>query len=337
VLSRWNPRQSLRVLPGDRRANPDVPAPDDAFEEVVKDDHVTRATKPRVAALAAAATLAITLPVTAWPQASSDTQQPTRRYSYREVGGRSLHADVFLPVSRKAGTPSAAVLLFHGGGWSAGSAEWTHGAARRFAALGLVAISIEYRLSGGDVTPIDALEDTCAAFRWARRHATELALDPARVAGYGVSAGGHLVAAAATVGCPGETPGDGVSRPDALLLWSPALDVAADRWFGTLLGGRANASRYSPAEHAGGATPPTCIVHGERDTLTPLSGAKRFCDQVLAARGVCALHVYPNVGHLLTRNLGNQESDFDPDPEARADGLARLERFLVERGFVPET
>ena len=37
----------------------------------------------------------------------------------------------------------------------------------------MVAIPVEYRLSLGDVTPIDALEDVCAAFRWAR-----LQLDP---------------------------------------------------------------------------------------------------------------------------------------------------------------
>lgn len=49
---------------------------------------------------------------------------------------------------------------------------------------------------------------------------------------------------------------------------------------------------------------------------------------------MCELHVYEGVGHLLTRNLANQESDFDPDPEARADGIAQHERFLTELGFV---
>jgi hypothetical protein len=31
---------------------------------------------------------------------------------------------------------------------------------------------------------------------------------------------------------------------------------------------------------------------------------------------------------LLTRNLANQESDFDPDPVARADGNAKQIEFL---------
>lgn len=50
--------------------------------------------------------------------------------------------------------------------------------------------------------------------------------------------------------------------------------------------------------------------------------------------GVCELNVYPGVGHLLTRNLANQVSDFDPHPEFRADGKARHERFLRDRGFI---
>jgi acetyl esterase/lipase len=76
--------------------------------------------------------------------------------------------------------------------------------------------------------------------------------------------------------------------------------------------------------------PPVSIVHGTRDSLTPLSGARRFCDRVLANGGRCELNAYDGVGHLLTRNLVNQESDFDPDPVARADGIAKQEAFIRE-------
>lgn len=287
--------------------------------------------------LIAILTLALTGFLTALSLTASDqaTQLP-HAYVYREIDGHKLNAFVFFPVGEGAGKPTSAILLFHGGGWSAGSAEWTFEAARRFAALGMVAMSVEYRLSEGNVTPIDALADTCAAFRWARQHAAELGIDPKRVAGYGVSAGGHLVAAAATVGCPSDAANSASSKPDLLLLWSPALDVAADGWFRKLLQGRASVSDYSPADYAGPSTPPTCIVHGEKDTLVPLAGVKRFCDRVVQSGGVCKLIVYPGVGHLLTRNLANQESDFDPDPKARADGIAQHERFLRERGFIQD-
>jgi len=265
----------------------------------------------------------------------AQTNQQPLTHVYREVDGRSLNVYVFRPAGQQAGKQSSAILLFHGGGWNAGSAEWTFDAARRFAALGIVAISVEYRLSKGKITPIEALDDTCTAFRWARKHAADLSIDPNRVAGYGVSAGGQLVAAAATIGCPSNGALHVSSRPDALLLWSPAVDVTADAHFRRLLQGRASAKDYSPVEHVGRSTPPTSIVHGAKDSLTPLSGVKRFCDQMIQATSACELNVYEGVGHLLTRNLANQESDFDVDPKARIDGMARHQRFLREKGFIP--
>ena len=208
------------------------------------------------------------------------------------------------------------------------------GEAMRFAFYGLTAVTVDYRLAEGKITPIEALDDARTAFRWVRRHAAELNVDPKRVAGYGVSAGGQLVAAAATLDLPGDGIDDTSSKPDLLLRWSPALDVAADGWFARLLQGRGSASDYSPLEHAGASTPPTCIVNGDKDTLTPLAKAERFRDRVIQAGGICELHVYPGVGHLLTRNLADQEDNFDPDPAFRADGIARLERFLRERGYL---
>lgn len=271
------------------------------------------------------------------PAASTDSSPEPQIQTYREVDGRALSAYVFVPAKRAGRERTSAILLFHGGGWSAGSPEWTFAAARRFAGFGMVAIPIEYRLSQGDITPIEALSDACAAFRWARRHADELKIDPKRVAGYGVSAGGHLLTSTATVGCPPEE-GDGVRfEPDALLLWSPALDLSRDGWFEKKLQGRATPAQYSPVEHVRSSTPPTSIVLGAEDTLTPLSGARLYCDRLIAIGGTCELNVYQGVGHLLTRNLANQEDDYDPDPEAVAAGIGRHKRFLIEKDFIPPT
>jgi acetyl esterase/lipase len=269
-------------------------------------------------ALAALAGCAAHPPATA--PAAAPTGRSPRVLEYRAAGGQTLHAFVFAPAT-KASAP--AILLFHGGGWSAGSAEWVFPAAQRFADLGLVAIAIDYRLTGTTTTPLDALDDTCAAFAWARSHAGELRLDPHRVAGYGVSAGGHLVAAAATVGC-GTTAG-----PDALVLWSPALDVAADPYYVRILQGRGSPQDSSPLAHVHSAMPPVSIVEGAKDSLTPLAKAQIFCDRVRELGGRCELNVYPGLGHLLTRKLDDQENDFDPDPTARQDGLEKQDQFLI--------
>jgi acetyl esterase/lipase len=278
-------------------------------------------------ALAAGAVLVVTLSF-AGARGQPESPRPSRTFVYRQVGGDSLRAYVFFPPGHRRADRAPAILLFHGGGWSAGSPEWTFPAAQRFADSGLVAIAIEYRLSVGKVTPLEALDDACAAFAWARGRAAELGLS-GRIAGYGVSAGGHLAAGTATIGCR-----DRVAGPDALLLWSPALDLTGDQWFANKLQGRATAAEMSPARHVRASTPPTCVVHGEQDRLTPLAGVRMYAAALTKLGRTCDLHVYPGLGHLLTRNLANQESDFDPDPKARADGIAQHHRFLRKLGFV---
>jgi acetyl esterase/lipase len=281
-----------------------------------------------------AATLAALLagcaaaPSAAPPSAAHAPGEPIA-HVYRTVDGRDLKAFVFSPDEARS-SPRPGILLFHGGGWMAGEPAWTFAAARRFEQLGLVAVAIEYRLSQGSVTPIEALADTCEALRWVRRSAPELGVDPHRVAGYGVSAGGQLVAAAATLGCGTEEGRFGNGGPDALVLWSPALDVSGDGWFARLLQGQARPADYSPVEHVPARVAPASIVQGAEDTVTPPAGARRFCERAISTGNRCDLHVYPGVGHLLTRNLENQEDDFDPDPAAREDGIARQLDFLRE-------
>lgn len=262
------------------------------------------------------------LALIAIPAAAQDS--PELR-TYKQTGAVALKAHVFVPDRNRDSAP--AVLLFHGGGWQAGSPEWTYATARLLQAEGLVAIAIEYRLSEGDVTPADALADACDAFAWTRDHAAGLGIDPDRVAGYGVSAGGHLVAAAG-VGACGDRPG-----PNLVLLKSPALDLERDGWFVKLMrGGDVRAvSPLALADHGG---PPTAIIQGEKDTLTPIASARAFCEKLIAAGGVCQLNAYPGLGHLLTRNLANQESDFDVDPEAVRDANRKIAAFLRARGYI---
>jgi acetyl esterase len=257
----------------------------------------------------------------AWPAAPV-------AHTYREVDGTALKAHVFTPAGSLRNGRAPAILLFHGGGWVAGEPEWTFTSARRHAESGMVAVSVQYRLSSDSVTPIEALADVCSAFQWVRARAAALGVDPHRIAASGVSAGGHLAASAATIGCGNVEGAYGNGGPDALVLWSPALDLEGDGHFRRLLRERAAVEAYSPVEHVRRNMAPVHIVHGERDTLTPLSGSRRFCERVIAGGGRCELVVYPGVGHLLTRNLANQESDFDPDPATREDGNARQLAFL---------
>jgi acetyl esterase/lipase len=184
---------------------------------------------------------------------------------YRQVGSRQLKAYVFRPG--KTGSDRPAILLFHGGGWQIGEPSWVFDRAKEFAAGGMVAVAIEYRLSRDGLSPADAVEDACAAFAWARAEASVLGIDRTRVAAYGVSAGGHLAAAAATLPSVKGRTIRADERPSALVLSSPALGMARDAYFGELMAGRGDPSSYSPLEFVGPSLPPTLVIQGEKDKI----------------------------------------------------------------------
>ncbi|HBC58340.1 MAG TPA: alpha/beta hydrolase [Gammaproteobacteria bacterium] len=219
----------------------------------------------------------------------------------------------------------AAVILLHGGGWTEGKPLWTYDDAEQLASLGLVSVSVAYRLSNRQVTPIDAINDVCDAYYYLVNNAEALNLDPDRILAHGVSAGAHLGSSLATVGCGNRGP-----RPKlrALLLWSPALDLVNDDYFKRLLRGRSSAAQFSPLANIQADIPPVFIVQGERDSQTPLVGAERFCEKVVELQQRCELAVYPNVGHLLSKNLLWQVGAYWVDKEAKQDALARQTAFI---------
>lgn len=246
---------------------------------------------------------------------------------------QSYKLHIFEPsASNRSGS---AMITLHGGGWKWGKAEWTFNSARKFAEQhGMLAVALDYRLSNDEITPVDAFRDTCDALKWVRDHAEKFKINANKVATYGVSAGGHLSSLAATIGCDNDLGSKKNGGPDLLLLWSPALDMENDGWFEKLLLGKSKAKDHSPLSTVNKNMPPVSIVQGELDTLTPLSGAKTFCQKIQSEKGICELNVYPGVGHLLTRNLKNQEDDFDPEPRFVKDGNEKFIKFLKSNGFI---
>ena len=246
-----------------------------------------------------------------------------------------LTAHVFRPPETGNRGARPAIVLFHGGGWAAGSPEWVYDAAKRYASFGAIAVAAEYRLSHKNtlVTPIEALEDARDVVRWIRRNASRLGIDPDHIAAYGISAGGHLAASLAFFGVGDK---DQVSAvPNALLLISPAVAMGKDEYFQGLLGKRASGREYSPDEKMEKAPPPTVVFNGSVDNLTPLDGVRRCCELAKRHGGECELHVYKGVGHLFTRKQPFDPSNFDPDPKAWADATNKGDAFLAGKGFLP--
>lgn len=256
---------------------------------------------------------------------------PSDTVVYRQAGGDSLKAFVFRPNGVEGNRP--AVLLFHGGAWRLGEAAWMFGRAKEFADKGMVAFAIEYRLTNNGLTPADGVEDACAAFTWVRRHAKAFHINTQKIAGYGVSAGGHLVACAATLPYVKGNKVPEEARPNVMLLYCAALNMAHDKYFNALMQGKDDPAKYSPADYISKKLPPALIIDGAADSITLAADAVAFHDKAIDAGATCYIHLYPGVGHMLSRNIKVQYKDFDPNPSFIADAHKWEDDFLQKLGY----
>jgi acetyl esterase/lipase len=210
---------------------------------------------------------------------------PTRELVYKKVGDRELHLHIFHPEGWKATDRRGCFITFHGGGWTGGEPKRMYPFADHYARLGLVGISVQYRLYDpkGETTVFDCVRDARSAVRYVRAHAAELGVDPQKVIVSGGSAGGHLAAATAMF--------DGVDEageetkvscvPNALVLLYPVIDTSKEGYGNAKIGERWK--ELSPAHQVRAGLPPTITFHGTGDTVCPFKGAQLFHDAMLQA------------------------------------------------------
>ena len=146
-----------------------------------------------------------------------------RDIEYARVGNKSLKLDLYVPDG--AG-PFPVIVWVHGGGWTSGDkALSASGPQVRQTARGYAVASINYRFSQEAKFPAQ-IEDCKAAVRWLRAHAAEHNLDPARIAVWGDSAGGHLASLMGASGGASDLEGD-----EGNLDYSSRVEAVVD-WFG---------------------------------------------------------------------------------------------------------
>lgn len=195
----------------------------------------------RSARAAAWSVAAVMLVVLATPAGAGAAPSPgpvdvRRDIPYTTAGGETLRLDAYVPAATGGARP--AVLLIHGGEFRTGDKASFEPEARKIAARGWVAFSINYRL---DVTPAfpAELDDAQAAVRWVRANATQYEVDPERIGVLGESAGGTLAGLLATSGRGSRTTG---ARVRVAVSWSGPMDLVAlakeqgDAWARGLMG-----------------------------------------------------------------------------------------------------
>lgn len=236
---------------------------------------------------------------------------------------------VFAAPARAEDKARPAIVILHGGGWVSGEPAWTFWLVNRFACKGMVVMVPQYRLSDQKTaSPAEAIDDTLAAFGWVRRQAATFKVATARVAGLGWSAGGHLLASAAVFGK------DKAQLPNLLALVSPAVSVINDQHFRSLFPPEIPVVDFSPAQHVRPGLPPSVIVTGKTDTVTPLVEVTKFHDAMRAAGNVSTLHVYDGVGHLFTPAGQPDNRMPNPDQAIQARAYAAIDAFLIQHSYL---
>ncbi|MGA2064926.1 MAG: alpha/beta hydrolase [Thermoguttaceae bacterium] len=214
-----------------------------------------------------------------------------RKIVYKTADNVKLQVHLYAAEGRAPGEKRPAILMIHGGGWESPGPFHMAPHCRYFALRGLVAVNVEYRLAKKDsaVRIPDCVADCRDALRLVRRKAAELGIDPERIAVAGDSAGGHLAAALGLLPDPEEgEQGVVSSRPNAMILYNPVVDLAALQWMRghAGVGPRSDSPQgetwedrargVSPIRYVRKGLPPTLLIHGDRDGCVPVERADRF-------------------------------------------------------------
>ncbi len=136
--------------------------------------------------------------------------------------GGEIKLRLYRGAATKAGETLPCLVWYHGGGWVLGDLDSHDTVCRRLAnQTSACVISVDYRMAPEHVFPA-AVDDSAAATGWIVANATALAIDPARLAVGGDSAGGNLAAVIALMSRDGSLP-----PLTAQILIYPATDLAA--------------------------------------------------------------------------------------------------------------
>ena len=225
--------------------------------------------------------------------------------------------DVYLPAGTAPAGGWPAVLAIHGGGWRQFDRRSMAGAAERLAGAGYAVVNIDYRLVPEGRYPV-AVQDSLCALAFTRANAAAWGIDPARIATYGYSAGGHLASMVGVASAGARHQPDcaaGVTGPPAAVvsgagpedMWLfPEVDTVVEFVGGTKAEAPELWDAASPITYVDGAAatppPPFLFVHGEEDWFAGIEHSLHMRDALVAAGGQAELFSIPGGGHLINRD-----------------------------------
>lgn len=262
------------------------------------------------------------------PAADAPLPEGVKEFTYKRTPQGELKLQVHYPADWKASDQRPAIVFFFGGGWKSGTSAQFLNQATYLTTRGMVAVRVDYRVSSRQqTTPESAVEDAKSAVRWVRSRAGELGVDPQRIVASGGSAGGHLAA------CTGMTDAFEAkeenakvsSRPNVLVLFNPALDLAAlevaAKWPEGKGDGKAIVPQIDPARFIKSGLVPTIIFFGTADKM--LDHARGFADKSKALGNRCEVF-----------SAAEQPHGFFNRPPWQEVTLRQTDVFLASLGYL---
>ena len=259
-----------------------------------------------------------------------------RHYTYKSIGDVDLDAYIFLPEdsdggdAAKCGGLRPCAVFFFGSKWDNGMVSQFAPQAVYFASRGMVSVIVDYRVAARHpgATPEQAMADARSALRWVRDNGEELRIDPAKIVGIGASAGAHAVLAAALITGYDEPDEDAniSGKPNALVLFSPVVDISKGGYGLEKFGNSVLAKRANPLRNVRKGAPPTIVFHGKADRVIPSKGIKRFCRKLRWRRVPCQLVEFEGAGHGFF--------NFNVSARLYEATVTAADRFLAEHGFL---
>jgi acetyl esterase/lipase len=210
---------------------------------------------------------------------------------YGHKDGMALTFDVIKPRARANG---AAVLFMASGGWvsSYSPPEQTAVRFRGLLDKGFVVIAVRHGSSPKYVIP-EIVADVRRAVRFVRHNAKQWGIDKERLGVFGASAGGHLSLVLGTASDEGDPNAKEEfmkesNRVASVVAYFPPVDLrmmarglnppppanGQPQRFPALNFEKQKAADYSPLVHVSSDDPPSLMIHGDKDTLVPISNSK---------------------------------------------------------------
>jgi acetyl esterase/lipase len=256
---------------------------------------------------------------------------------YKTIDSLKLTIDIFYMDQSYIRENNTAIVFFHGGGWAFGTPGEFFSTCERYARIGIVTFSVDYRLSIENgvtphktISPIESLMDAKSAIRWVRENAGKFHVDKNKIVAAGQSAGGHLALSTAMIDDYNEKSDDlSVSScPNAILLFSACVNTV-EAWCDRLLADRRNKIwSISPAHHIRKGLPPMIEFHGTDDEQVPKWTVEFFESAMKNEGNYFELHVYEGRKHYLGDGNTKYSRYYDDEILKVADDFLRKINLL---------